>query len=164
MALKHFCMVACTVAALCAANAQEEYGEKKFAIKAATEMIFRISEVKVHEGMREAYLSFAREVAEISVRTEPGVVSIFPMEDKSKPGMIRIVEIYRDAEAYAAHIASAHFRRYKSGTLHMVEELRLLDHTALAPGLTGEVFRRAGRNGTESAQCKDNDPKEAKGM
>lgn len=36
--------------------------------------------------------------------------------------------------AYEAHIASAHFQKYKQGTLHMVKSLVLSDQTPLNPG------------------------------
>ena len=104
--------------------------------------IFRISEVEVHPEFVESYLPFAAEVAAASVKTEPGVVSIFPMQDKKNPCQFRIIEIYADDEAYKAHIASAHFQKYKKGTLHMVKRLALLDHNALVPELKGLVFKK----------------------
>ena len=105
-------------------------------------MIFRITEVEVHPEYVESYLPFAAEVAEASVKTEPGVVSIFPMQDKKNPCQFRIIEIYADDEAYKAHIASAHFQKYKKGTLHMVKRLALLDHNALVPELKALVFKK----------------------
>ena len=105
-------------------------------------MIFRISEVEVHPEYVDSYLPFAAEVAEVSVKTESGVVSIFPMQDKKNPCQFRIIEIYADEDAYKSHIASAHFQKYKKGTLHMVKRLALLDHNALVPELKGLVFRK----------------------
>lgn len=107
-------------------------------------MIFRISEVEVYPQFAEDYLPFAAEVAMSSVANEPGVVSIFPMRDKKDPCFFRIVEIYADEEAYKEHIASAHFKRYKAGTLHMVKNLALLDHEPLVPELRDIVFRKPG--------------------
>ena len=105
-------------------------------------MIFRISEVEVHPEHVENYLPFAAEVAEASVKTEPGVISIFPMQDKKNPCQFRIIEIYVDEKAYKAHLASAHFQKYKTGTLHMVKRLALLDHEALVPELKALVFKK----------------------
>ena len=82
------------------------------------------------------------EVASVSVTTEPGVVSIFPMRDKKNPNRFRIIEIYADEKAYKAHVESAHFKKYKSGTLHMVKALALLDHEPLVPELRNLVFRK----------------------
>ena len=105
-------------------------------------MIFRISEVEVHPEYVESYLPFAAEVAAASVKTEPGIVSIFPMQDKNNPCQFRIIEIYADEEAYKSHIASAHFQKYKQGTLHMVKRLALLDHNALVPELKSLIFKK----------------------
>ena len=41
--------------------------------------------------------------------------------------------MYASQEAYRSHIASAHFQKYKQGTLHMVKNLQLLDQTELNP-------------------------------
>lgn len=105
-------------------------------------MIFRISEVEVYPEYVESYLPFAAEVAEASVKTEPGVISIFPMQDKKNPCQFRIIEIYADDEAYKSHIASKHFQKYKQGTLHMVKNLALLDHEPLLPELKELVFKK----------------------
>lgn len=105
--------------------------------------IYRISEVNVAPECLDAYLAFARQVAEESIKREPGVVSIFPMQDKKVPTKIRIIEIYDDTTAYRNHLDSPHFKHYKGGTRRMVKELKLIDHNALIPSLMPDVFRRA---------------------
>ena len=47
--------------------------------------------------------------------------------------MLSILETYASREAYDKHIASAHFQKYKQGTLHMVKSLKLIDQTPLNP-------------------------------
>lgn len=47
--------------------------------------------------------------------------------------MITILEAYASEESYKAHITSAHFQKYKTGTLHMVKNLQLIDQTPLNP-------------------------------
>jgi quinol monooxygenase YgiN len=42
-----------------------------------------------------------------------------------------ILEIYADQEAYQSHIQTAHFKKYKEGTLKMVKSLKLIDTTPL---------------------------------
>ena len=116
------------------------------------EMIFRISEVEVHPEYVESYLPFAAEVASESVKTEPGVVSIFPMQDKKNPCQFRIIEIYADGEAYKAHVASAHFQKYKQGTLHMVKRLELLDHEPLVSELKEPIFKKLNKGKKETGK------------
>lgn len=104
--------------------------------------IFRIAEIEVKPEFLDAYLSAAADVGATSVREEPGVLCIFPMQDAEKPTSIRIVEIYRDEAAYKSHLATPHFLRYKTGTPHMIESLRLAPMRPLDPSLFPDVFRK----------------------
>lgn len=106
------------------------------------DMLIRISEIEVYPEYLSEYMTYALTVGETSVREEPGVIAIFPMVTKRDSTQIRIVEIYRDQEAYKAHIASKHFQTYKQGTLHMVKHLDLVDMDALNPAAMGVVFRK----------------------
>ena len=90
-------------------------------------LIIRIAEIEVHDGYLEPYLAAAHNVGTKSVETEPGVICIFPMQSKEDSTQVRILEIYASTEAYQRHLSTAHFLRYKQGTLHMVRSLKLLD-------------------------------------
>ena len=94
--------------------------------KVSDDQLVRIAEIEVHPEWLDAYLTAARTVGAESVAKEPGVVCIFPMQQKENPCIIRIVEIYRDEVAYKAHIATPHFRAYKEGTPHMIKSLELV--------------------------------------
>ncbi len=76
---------------------------------------------------------YAVEVGEIFLRTELGVLTMYAVSEKENPCRITILETYASREAYDRHIASAHFQKYKQGTLHMVESLELSDQTPLNP-------------------------------
>lgn len=106
-------------------------------------MIVRISAIEVHPQYLAEYLEFAREVAHDSVTKEPGVVSIYPMQMLKDGTQIRILEIYKNEEAYKKHIASAHFKKYKEGTLHMVKALELIDTNQLCPENFPLIFKKA---------------------
>lgn len=95
--------------------------------------IIRLSKVEVDPVYLDKYIKFATEVGEISLRTEPGVLTMYALQEKDNPCNITILETYASQEAYRKHIASAHFRKYKQGTLHMVKNLQLLDQTELNP-------------------------------
>lgn len=95
--------------------------------------IIRLSKVEVEPEYLEEYIKFATEVGEISLRTEPGVLTMYAMQEKENPCNITILETYASQEAYRSHIASAHFQKYKQGTLHMVKNLQLLDQKVLNP-------------------------------
>ena len=95
--------------------------------------IVRLSKVEVYPQHLDEYMRYATEVGEISLRTEPGVLTMYAVGEKENPCKITILETYASREAYEKHIASEHFQRYKRGTLHMVKSLVLSDQTPLNP-------------------------------
>lgn len=95
--------------------------------------IVRLSKVEVYPQHLDEYMKYATEVGEVSLRTEPGVLTMYAVGEKENPCKITILETYASREAYEKHIASAHFRKYKLGTLHMVKSLVLSDQTPLNP-------------------------------
>ncbi len=105
-------------------------------------MIIRISEIEVDTSYLDEYNAILKEEASASVRLEPGVISIYPMVQKENPAQIRILEIYASREAYQSHLETPHFKHYKSGTLHMVKSLRLVDMEAMDPETMDQIFRK----------------------
>lgn len=95
--------------------------------------IVRLSHIEVYPQHLDAYMKYAVEVGEISLRTEPGVLTMYAVGEKENPCKITILETYANQEAYEKHIASAHFQKYKQGTLHMVKSLVLSDQIPLNP-------------------------------
>ncbi|WP_251620760.1 flavin reductase [Odoribacter lunatus] len=95
--------------------------------------IVRLSTVEVYPQYLDQYKRYATEVGEVSLRTEPGVLSMYAMAEQENPCRITILETYASQAVYEAHIASAHFQKYKQGTLHMVKKLKLTDQTPLNP-------------------------------
>lgn len=92
----------------------------------AADGIVRLSKIEV-------YPEYAIRVGEISLRTEPGVLTMYAVSEKENPCMVTILETYASQAAYQAHISSAHFQEYKQKTLHMVKSLVLSDQTPLNP-------------------------------
>ena len=94
-------------------------------------MVVRIAEIEVHPQYLKDYLETARNVGAESVKKEPGVICIFPNQMTEDENKIRIVEIYKNKEAYEHHLTTEHFQAYKQGTLHMVKSLNLVDLSPL---------------------------------
>lgn len=105
-------------------------------------LLVRIAEIEVNEGYLEEYLAAAHNVGTKSVESEEGVICIFPMQVKDSPNTIRILEIYRNEEAYQAHLQTPHFLEYKQGTLHMVKSLQLVATEPLAPEAMEHIFKK----------------------
>lgn len=93
--------------------------------------ITRLSKIEVYPEHLEEYKKFAAEVGEISLRTEPGVLTMYAVQEKENPYLITILETYASKDAYDKHIASSHFQKYKQGTLKMVKNLILSDQIPL---------------------------------
>ena len=93
------------------------------------EMMVRIAEIEIVPEYLEEYKSILKEQSAISVKTEPGVISLFAMYQKEHRGQVRIVEIYASKEAYQSHLKTAHFIHYKTSTLKMIKSLKLVDMT-----------------------------------
>lgn len=99
----------------------------------AEDGIVRLSRIEVYPQYLDEYMKMATEVGAASLRTEPGVLTMYAVAEKNNPCIITILETYASQEAYKSHIASPHFQKYKQGTLHMVKSLELLDQTPLNP-------------------------------
>ena len=95
--------------------------------------IVRLSKVEVYPQHLDEYMKYATEVGEISLRTEPGVLTMYAIGEKENPCKITILETYASKQAYEKHIVSEHFQKYKRGTLHMVKSLVLSDQMPLNP-------------------------------
>ncbi len=93
--------------------------------------IVRLSKVEVYPQHLDEYMKYATEVGEISLRTEPGVLTMYAVGEKENPCKITILETYASKQAYEKHIVSEHFQKYKRGTLHMVKSLVLSDQMPL---------------------------------
>lgn len=112
-------------------NARRLFGEN-IPLRQYGERIVRLAEIEVVPEFLDGYLAFAKEVGETSVKVEPGVLTLFSMQEKENPYKIHILEIYADKNAYQSHLQTAHFKKYKEGTAKMVKSLKLIDTNPLA--------------------------------
>ena len=127
------------------AAAQETIFPAKFTAPVELEyqtMIVRLAEIEVYPQYLKEYLEFANEVDRLSVEREPGVVCLFPMQSAEDSTKIRILEIYASEEAYQQHLKTAHFQKYKQGTLHMVKDLKLPTMKPLDPETMKLIFKK----------------------
>ena len=106
--------------------------------------LVRIAEIEVIPEYWEEYKEILLYGARESVEKEEGVISIFPMEIQAEKYKIRILEIYRDQKAYEDHIKSKHFQHYKTTTLKMIKDLKLVDMNALDVSLIKKIFIKEG--------------------
>lgn len=93
----------------------------------AQEPYVRIAKIIVDNNQLASYQSFLKEGIETSVKLEKGVLRMFAVYEKNKPNHVTVFETYASKEAYENHIKTAHFQKYKNGTLKMVQSLELID-------------------------------------
>lgn len=103
-------------------------------------VMVRISEIEIYPQHLDEYKTILKHEAEASVRLEKGVIAIFPMSQKDNPTQLRILEIYRDQQAYQSHLKTGHFLKYKTTTLQMVKSLKLVDMDALDLETATQIF------------------------
>lgn len=101
----------------------------------ANENFVRLSLITVDPARLEEYKAYLKEGVTASMSREPGVLVLYPTTRKDAPNVFTILEIYANRTAYESHIKSAHFQKYKQGTLDMVQSLELVDVDPLVPGL-----------------------------
>ena len=112
------------------------------AVGGASLALYRLAEIEVYPQYLEEYLAAAAEIQKTSLAEEQGVVCLFPTQTKEDSTQIRILEIYASQQAYQHHIQTAHFQKYKKGTLHMVKHLKLQDLQPLTPETMDLIFKR----------------------
>ena len=69
----------------------------------------QIAEVVVNPAQLDSYKSAVAEQIEAAIRLEPGVLALYSVSNKDDPTQITVFEIYRDREAYLAHLQAPHF-------------------------------------------------------
>jgi quinol monooxygenase YgiN len=78
-------------------------------------MAYAVSATWIAEPGQEDVVRDAIEKLTPPSRGEPGNRFYQAYQDPDQPGVFHIFEVYDDADAYAAHGASAHFEKYAFG-------------------------------------------------
>jgi quinol monooxygenase YgiN len=100
----------------------------------AREPYVRVAEIDIDSSQLEAYKAAVKEQIEAAVRLEPGVLALYSVTDKDDHAHVFVFEMYADAEAYKAHLETAHFKKYKVSTQDMVKSLKLRDTVPILLG------------------------------
>lgn len=100
----------------------------------------RLAKIEIDTAFIKEYRAAIEEHTSAALKKEPGVLTLYVMQQKSDPAKITVLEIYASNKAYEEHIKTPHFLRYKNGTLHMVKKLELIDMDPLALGVKPDLF------------------------
>lgn len=99
---------------------------------AQDQRVIRLAKLTIDPQQLEYYRVALKEHIETALRVEPGVLTLYAVADKNDPAQITVFEIYADEKAYASHVATTHFKKYKSTTKDMVKALTLIDTVPIA--------------------------------
>jgi quinol monooxygenase YgiN len=94
----------------------------------------QVAEIEIDPAQLDAYRAAVQEQIDAAIRKEPGVLVLYAVSEKDNPSHVRVFEIYRDRNAYEAHLASDHFKKYKTTTQDMVKSLKLVQTTPIMLG------------------------------
>ncbi|CAH2401075.1 putative (4S)-4-hydroxy-5-phosphonooxypentane-2,3-dione isomerase [Mesorhizobium ventifaucium] len=104
-------------------------GGEKSAVQAQErdETVVRVAELVIDPAQLDAYKAAVKEEMEDAIDLEPGVLAIYSVAEKDKPNSLRFFEVYASEEAYRAHIASPHFKKYVATTQSMILSRKLIE-------------------------------------
>jgi quinol monooxygenase YgiN len=97
-----------------------------------TKMKVRIAKIEIYAEYLTQYRQALAEHAKTAVSAEPGVLTLNAVYDQNHPAQVTVFEVYASEEAYQSHLKTAHFLKYKNGTLKMVKSLELIDVAPIA--------------------------------
>jgi quinol monooxygenase YgiN len=69
--------------------------------------------IHIKPEFRDAYLESMLDDARGSVNDEPGCFRFDVLQDENNPNTIYLYEVYRDKEAFDAHLVAPHFIRWR---------------------------------------------------
>ena len=99
-----------------------------------TQLHIQIAEIDVDPAQIASYEAAVAEHIESAIRLEPGVLVLYSVANKDNPTHVTVFEIYRDREAYLAHLQAPHFLKYKATVEKMVKSLKLIPVNPVALG------------------------------
>lgn len=77
--------------------------------EATAQQHIQIAEIEVDPAQLETYKAAVREQIEAAIRLEQGVLVLYSVSNKDNPARVTVFEIYRDRDAYLAHLQAPHF-------------------------------------------------------
>ena len=84
-------------------------------------------ELAIDPSQLEQFKAAIKENGETAVRVEPGCRGFNAVFEKDNPTRVRLFEIYDNADAFKAHLETAHFKKYAERTKDMVKSRKRID-------------------------------------
>jgi quinol monooxygenase YgiN len=94
----------------------------------------RLAELEIDPGQLDTFKAAITEGVQDAVRSEPGVLALYAVYEKDNANRVRVFEMYIDAAAYATHLETPHFKKFRATTDKMVLSRKLLDAVPIVLG------------------------------
>jgi quinol monooxygenase YgiN len=99
----------------------------------------RLAELEIDPAQLDAFKAAVTDGVEAAVRLEPGVLVLYAVSEKDNPNRIRVFEMYTDATAYATHLETPHFKKFRATTDKMVLSRKLFDAVPVVLGAKAQA-------------------------
>jgi quinol monooxygenase YgiN len=86
----------------------------------------------------ENFKAAAKENGETAIRVEPGCLAFNLVSEKENPSRVRFFEIYTNADAFKAHLETAHFKKYAETTKDMVKSRKRIESVPITLNVKGK--------------------------
>jgi quinol monooxygenase YgiN len=106
-------------------------GERASAQRASAPFVL-VVELEIVPAELENFKAAIQENGQAAVRDEPGCREFNIVVEKDNPTRVLLFEVYDNAEAFAAHQASAHFKKYAAATTSMIKSRKRIEMVAVA--------------------------------
>ena len=97
-----------------------------------------VVELEIDPSQLEPFKAAIKENGETAVRVEPGCRSFNAVFEKDNPTRVRLFEIYDSADAFKAHLETAHFKKYAETTKDMVKSRKRIDNVPITLNVKGK--------------------------
>src|SRR5258708_8628969 len=85
-------------------------------------------EFDIVEGGMAGFMPLMLDNARLSRDTEPGCERFDVLTPVGQANKVFLYEIYRDKDAFRAHVASVHFKSFDAATKTMIKDKRVVEY------------------------------------
>jgi quinol monooxygenase YgiN len=97
-----------------------------------------VVELEIKPAQIDKFKAAIKENGETAVRVEPGCKSFNAVFEKENPTLVRLFEVYENADAFRAHLETPHFKKYAELTKDMVKSRKRIDNVPITLNVKGK--------------------------
>lgn len=89
--------------------------------------VVRLASLHIDPAETERFRTVAREHVAAAAASEPGLLALHAVTEKAQPGRVFVFEMYKDENAYRAHLASPHYKKFAGEIGRMATDRKLFE-------------------------------------